>query len=164
MTTSVYVKTATLVATVRTLMSLITVSLNLAKMEPSAAISWKITSVIVHKILMYVYMYNIRFSWSSLVWFACVYTWSIALHMQGRNCETDMNMCRSSPCLNNGTCSNSPNLFECTCARRFTGSTCELTIVTDTKPAQQGLYFAIIILYYGCFRCIRIAYILGIVL
>ena len=54
MTTNVYVKRAILVTTVRTLMSLITVSLNLAKMEPTAAISWKIISVIVHKVLMYV--------------------------------------------------------------------------------------------------------------
>ena len=54
MTMSVYVKRAILVTTVITLTSLITVFLNLAKMEPTAAISWKIISVIVHKVLMYV--------------------------------------------------------------------------------------------------------------
>ena len=54
MTTNVYVKRAILVTTVSTSTSLITASLNLAKMEPTAAISWKIISVIVHKVLMYV--------------------------------------------------------------------------------------------------------------
>ena len=45
----------------------------------------------------------------------------LILYTQGRSCEIDLNMCRSGPCLNGATCSNSPNTFECTCAPGFTG-------------------------------------------
>ena len=70
-------------------------------------------------------------NWYDLCIYPCI--------VQGRNCENDLNMCRSSPCLNGGTCSNSPDSFECMCAPGFNGSTCELTInVTDTKPTLQG--------------------------
>ena len=57
---------------------------------------------------------------------------------QGRNCEIDLNRCRSDPCLNGGTCSNSPNKFECTCAPGFNGSICEHKSI-DAKAGQQGL-------------------------
>ncbi len=62
------------------------------------------------------------------------------MYAQGRSCEIDMNMCRSDPCLNGGTCSNSPNTFECTCAPGFNGSTCD-GIVPGAKAdlEQKGL-------------------------
>ena len=59
--------------------------------------------------------------------------------IQGRNCENDLNMCRSKPCLNGGTCTNSPNAFKCTCVPGFNGSICELKIIPDANVGKQGL-------------------------
>ena len=90
MTTNVYVKRAILVTTVSTLTSLITVSLNLAKMEPTAAISWKIISVTVHKVLMYVCMRVIysSYSWSRTFFLKCfqigmICAYTLALYREG---------------------------------------------------------------------------------
>ena len=43
---------------------------------------------------------------------------------QGVNCDVDMNMCRSNPCLNGATCDNAPNGYSCMCAPGYTGFNC----------------------------------------
>ena len=52
--------------------------------------------------------------------------------LQGRNCEIDTNSCRSSPCLNGGTCSNLDNDYTCRCPQGFTGDSC--ADVDDCTP------------------------------
>ena len=37
----------------------------------------------------------------------------------------DINECASTPCQNGGTCSDLVNAFQCQCADRFMGETCE---------------------------------------
>ena len=54
---------------------------------------------------------------------------------QGRNCENDLNMCRSNPCLNGGACTNSPGTFVCTCTSGFTGPICNDTNMEE-EPMQ----------------------------
>ena len=39
---------------------------------------------------------------------------------------TDINECRSNPCLNNGTCNDRINGFNCSCPAGFTGKLCEI--------------------------------------
>ena len=51
-----------------------------------------------------------------------------------------MNMCRSDPCLNGGTCRNMPNTFECTCAPGFNGSLCDEISPISTSTVEQGLF------------------------
>ena len=43
---------------------------------------------------------------------------------QGVNCDVDMNMCRSNPCLNGATCDNLPNGYSCVCAPGYTSFNC----------------------------------------
>ena len=62
------------------------------------------------------------------------HSYTVHKYIQGKSCEIDMNMCRSDPCLNGGTCRNMPNTFECTCAPGFNGSLC------DEKNVEQGLF------------------------
>lgn len=38
------------------------------------------------------------------------------------NCQTDINECSSNPCLNNGTCIDSINRFNCSCPVGFSGN------------------------------------------
>ena len=38
---------------------------------------------------------------------------------------SDVNECSSSPCENNGTCSDLVDRFRCVCVRGFTGTKCE---------------------------------------
>jgi hypothetical protein len=41
------------------------------------------------------------------------------------NDGTSINYCRNNPCLNDGTCSNANNSFQCTCTSQYLGSTCQ---------------------------------------
>jgi len=46
---------------------------------------------------------------------------------EGTSCETDINECSTSPCLNVGTCAEgAPGTYECTCTDGFTGDNCEI--------------------------------------
>lgn len=40
----------------------------------------------------------------------------------GRHCDFDIDECADSPCLNNGTCLNQPNAFQCQCLNGFLGT------------------------------------------
>ena len=42
----------------------------------------------------------------------------LVVFLQGRNCEVDLNMCRSDPCLNGGTCSSIPNMIVANSVRK----------------------------------------------
>ena len=126
MTMSVCVRKVTLVITVRMLW--IAVFSGLVKMELNAqTLSLTITAP-AQKNLMYEFTTeNLTVNHSMLI-----------LFIQGRNCEIDLNMCRSDPCFNGATCSNSPNTFECTCVPGFTGPICNNTDECASSPCVRG--------------------------
>ncbi|KAG8127586.1 hypothetical protein E2320_014534 [Naja naja] len=43
-------------------------------------------------------------------------------------CDADADECSSSPCLNSGTCLNSPGSFHCLCPRGYSGPKCQVTL------------------------------------
>ena len=57
-----------------------------------------------------------------------------------RYCDiiADINECDSSPCQNDGTCSNLENRYRCTCKRGFTGMNCE-TGNTEINPSFDDM-------------------------
>lgn len=46
----------------------------------------------------------------------------------GVHCEMDINECQSTPCGNNGNCTDQLNNFTCNCQPGFTGRTCDVDI------------------------------------
>ena len=44
--------------------------------------------------------------------------------LQGKDCELDLNACRSTPCHNGGTCHNVNNSFTCECPEGFIDFDC----------------------------------------
>ncbi|KAK0398713.1 hypothetical protein QR680_002721 [Steinernema hermaphroditum] len=50
---------------------------------------------------------------------------------QGR-CDRRLDLCFSSPCQNNGTCTSLENDYKCDCPREYTGQNCEQSIFVDT--------------------------------
>lgn len=44
------------------------------------------------------------------------------------DCDTELNLCHSSPCLNNGKCLQAENGFTCVCEPNFTGNNCEFNL------------------------------------
>ncbi|XP_075691631.1 protein crumbs homolog 2 isoform X2 [Rhinoderma darwinii] len=50
-----------------------------------------------------------------------------------KNCVSD-DMCQSSPCKNNGTCTVTWNDFTCECSANFTGPTCEEPVWCQRRP------------------------------
>ncbi|KAJ8975858.1 hypothetical protein NQ317_015895 [Molorchus minor] len=46
-------------------------------------------------------------------------------------CDTEVNLCYSSPCQNNGTCKIREGGYSCVCLSNFTGDNCEVELKTD---------------------------------
>lgn len=44
------------------------------------------------------------------------------------DCDTELNLCHSSPCLNNGKCIQAENGYTCACEPSFTGNNCEFNL------------------------------------
>jgi len=57
----------------------------------------------------------------------------------GVNCETTVNPCASSPCLNNGQCISLGSSFVCACLSGFNGTYCEQQI--DPCSSYPCKYF-----------------------
>ena len=58
---------------------------------------------------------------------------------QGNDCEIDLNLCRSSPCMNGGTCTNSPNTYSCACLPSFTDLDCSVELdACVSSPCVNG--------------------------
>jgi len=65
--------------------------------------------------------------------------WLCCICVQGRDCEIDLNRCRSSPCLNGGTCTNGYGTIMCECPFGFAGHDCGLNMVAClSSPCQNG--------------------------
>ena len=105
-------------------------------MKEYASRSLRSTDVIVQKDLRYAYIIVVDLYTQSIVKLDSM-TLDLLL-LQGRNCEIDVNMCRSNPCLNGGTCSNFPNTFMCSCVPGFTGYICSDIDECAPSPCVRG--------------------------
>lgn len=57
----------------------------------------------------------------------------------GSNCQTRINECDSSPCLNGATCMDHVKYFTCHCPYGYTGTNCERVIDwCSTDPCMNG--------------------------
>lgn len=57
----------------------------------------------------------------------------------GIYCQTDVNECSSSPCVNGGTCHDQVNSFFCSCAMGYNGNTCAVNInECGSQPCLNG--------------------------
>ena len=53
----------------------------------------------------------------------------------GRNCITELDDCKSNPCLNGGICQNTGISYECNCSSNYEGVNCEIRI----KSCKENL-------------------------
>lgn len=56
------------------------------------------------------------------------YAYSCTPGWEGENCEVNINECLSSPCKNNGTCTDGDNSYTCICTDRWAGQDCATDI------------------------------------
>lgn len=52
-------------------------------------------------------------------------------------CDTEVNLCYSNPCRNNGTCYRKEGGYSCGCLAGFTGANCEITLHSD--PCKKDI-------------------------
>eukprot|EP00057_Strongylocentrotus_purpuratus_P013451 XP_011667925.1 PREDICTED: fibropellin-1-like [Strongylocentrotus purpuratus] len=52
-------------------------------------------------------------------------------------CETDIDYCSTTPCMNGGICIDEVNNFTCNCAAGYKGDTCQ-TVLCDLSNCQNG--------------------------
>lgn len=67
----------------------------------------------------------------------------------GSECHIDIDECvESTPCQNDGQCTNNPGSFNCTCATGFTGVTCLDVMITETSilPIIIGAVVGVVVL------------------
>ena len=53
----------------------------------------------------------------------------------------DINDCENSPCANGGTCEDLVDNFECTCAKGYTGPTCDEGLFMFLVPCLRLLCY-----------------------
>lgn len=85
--------------------------------------------------MMIVYLINSKHSKKSLL---------LKYIFTGDFCEEDFNECDSNPCLNNGTCIDIPNGYNCSCISGYFGIHCEIdvavcNITNETRCANGGV-------------------------
>lgn len=72
---------------------------------------------------------------NSHIWISCKDFFSVP----GTTCNVTVDFCRTSPCLNNGTCHQELGGYNCTCPRGFRGTNCEINHDDcDSGPCQNG--------------------------
>nr|XP_049702759.1 protocadherin-like wing polarity protein stan isoform X2 [Helicoverpa armigera] len=54
-------------------------------------------------------------------------------------CDTEVDLCYSSPCINNGTCVRREGGYTCVCAPGFTGVNCETVLTSATCATQSAV-------------------------
>ena len=57
----------------------------------------------------------------------------------GTECETDVAECSSTPCQNEGTCTDGNNSYRCDCKPGYTGAACETDVdECASSPCENG--------------------------
>ncbi|XP_022815994.1 protocadherin-like wing polarity protein stan isoform X3 [Spodoptera litura] len=54
-------------------------------------------------------------------------------------CDTEVDLCYSSPCINNGTCVRREGGYTCVCAAGYTGVNCETVLTSASCPSQWAV-------------------------
>jgi hypothetical protein len=73
------------------------------------------------------------------------YTCQCLTGWTGVTCQTAVDICSSSPCLNSGICSQiSSTSYNCTCPTAWAGANCETNVDEChvlTQPCQNSVFF-----------------------
>ena len=83
----------------------------------------------------------------------CDFTFTIMNYVCFFFLFADINHCYSSPCLNNGTCQNSLDDYQCFCHAKFSGSNCE----QGKLSLDSGNFSSLPLFRQGSFQPIGIA-------
>lgn len=68
-----------------------------------------------------------------------IYFALLILKFLGKHCQSDIDECNSTPCLNGGTCIDQPNGYHCNCTEQWMGSNCERVFdICETKPCSNN--------------------------
>uniref|UniRef100_A0A914VZ39 Uncharacterized protein n=1 Tax=Plectus sambesii TaxID=2011161 RepID=A0A914VZ39_9BILA len=67
-----------------------------------------------------------------------LFTCTCSAGYTGTVCNTEIDECDSSPCLNNGVCTDTFNGYNCTCLAAFSGTNCEVKLTTcDLQTSSE---------------------------